>query len=72
MFSETDIIKTLEFLIDNICVMLGGHVWHRVPTVLPFNLFHDLFVEDYRNKVEVILLIYLVILTGDYRYFFKG
>jgi hypothetical protein len=28
-FSETDIIRILDFLIDNIFVMFGGHVFQR-------------------------------------------
>ena len=28
-FSETDIINMLEFFIDNICVIFGGHVFQQ-------------------------------------------
>ena len=30
MFSETDIINMLDFLIDNICVMFGGCVFQQI------------------------------------------
>jgi hypothetical protein len=30
MFSETDIINVLDFLIDNICVMFGGCVFQQI------------------------------------------
>jgi len=34
MFSETDIIKMLEFLIDNTYIMFGGRVFNRQSTFL--------------------------------------
>ena len=33
-FSETDIIKMLELLIDSICVMFGGHVFQQIVSIL--------------------------------------
>jgi hypothetical protein len=33
MFSETDIINMLDFLIDNICVMFGGCVFQQIVVI---------------------------------------
>ena len=34
MFSETDIINMLDFLIDNIFAMFGGRVFHQTFSIL--------------------------------------
>ena len=49
-FSETDIIKMLEFLIDNIFVMFGGRVFRPIvgiPIDANCALFIDLFLYSY-------------------------
>jgi hypothetical protein len=49
-FSETDIIKMLEFLIDNIFVMFGGRVFRPIvgiPMDANCALFIDLFLYSY-------------------------
>jgi len=43
-FSETDIIKMLEFLIDNIFVMFSGHVF-RLCSISPSLNEHKLFTN---------------------------
>jgi hypothetical protein len=50
-FSETDIINTLEFLIDNIFVIFGGRVFQQT-VVIPMGticapLLADLFLYSY-------------------------
>ena len=51
MFSETDIINMLDFLIDNICVMFGGCVFQQIVGIpMATNcapLLADLFLYSY-------------------------
>ena len=51
-FSETDIFNMLEFLIDNIFVMLGGRVFRTDTVGIPMStncapLFADFFLYSY-------------------------
>ncbi len=50
-FSETDIFSMLQFLIDNICAMLGGRLFHQtVGTPMGTNyapLLSDLFLYSH-------------------------
>ena len=57
MFSITDIISMLEFLIDNIFVIFGGRVFQQsVSTPMSTNCAHllaDLFLYSYEADVSV-------------------
>ena len=54
-FSETDIINMLKFLIDNIFVILGGHVFQQTVSIpmgtncapLPADLFLYSYEADF-------------------------
>ena len=59
-FSETDIFNMLEFLIDNICAMLGGRLFQQtVGTPMGTNyapLHSDLFLYSYEADFIPVLL----------------
>jgi hypothetical protein len=55
MFSETDIINMIEFVIDNICVIFGGRAFQQAVGIpmgtnsapLLFDLFRYSYVADF-------------------------
>ena len=52
MFSETDIINMLEFLIDNIFVIFGGRVFQQTVGIPMGTNCAPLLADSFQNSYE--------------------